>query len=472
MNILKMIVFSSIVFFLVVGVSSAEDLNSSDGLISQEGDGSFSDLQNLINQAPENSTITLSRDYISNNGDFSEGIVINKPLSINGNNHVIDAKSKSRIFNIVSSDVVLNDIVFVNGKTNLNGGAIYYSQGGTINNCTFKNNIAHYGGAVFSRHSSLINNSVFADNSAVSGGAIYQYESNVYDSRFVNNFADKFGGAIYQTDSNVYSSTFEGNNVPFENFMDYPDTIYGYGGAIFQKSSNVSDSTFINNNGFNGGAIQQVGSNVFNSVFSGNNAVDAGAVKQYGNSTIHNSTFADNSALANGGAVQQMEGSEVYSSSFLRNSASYGGAIDQSEYSNVYDSAFEDNSAEYYGGAIDQSQGSNVYGSSFVNNYAKQHGGAIAQRDDSDAYDCTFEGNSAGYGCDNICNLSNHTDFIQSDDPIDDDPFYASGTDDDYEARDADDKLIDAEGKNSTGNPLGLFTLCLFVLVATIRKNI
>lgn len=60
--------------------------------------GTFTDLQKKINDADADSTITLENDYKYNSGFSSEGISINKTLTINGNGHVIDALGQSRIF--------------------------------------------------------------------------------------------------------------------------------------------------------------------------------------------------------------------------------------------------------------------------------------------------------------------------------------------------------------------------------------
>ena len=53
--------------------------------------GTFTDLQEKINDADVGSTITLENDYKYNSGFSTEGISINKTLTINGNGHIIDA---------------------------------------------------------------------------------------------------------------------------------------------------------------------------------------------------------------------------------------------------------------------------------------------------------------------------------------------------------------------------------------------
>ena len=67
-----------------------------------------------IDGADEGSTILLENNYIYDFGFSTDGISINKTLTINGNGYVIDALGQSRIFNVNSASVTLNDIVFKN----------------------------------------------------------------------------------------------------------------------------------------------------------------------------------------------------------------------------------------------------------------------------------------------------------------------------------------------------------------------
>ncbi|WP_458404208.1 hypothetical protein [Methanobrevibacter sp.] len=424
MDILKLFVICSTVFLLTLSVSSASDLNDTDAIL-QSDSGSFNELQNLIDESPENSILNLTKDYFSDNKDFPEGIVIKKPLTVNGNDHVIDANFNSRIFKISSSGVVLNNIKFVNGKTDSSGGAVYSRNGGTINNCIFENNFAKY-----------------------------------------------WGGAVYQINGNVYNSTFINNSVPKGDVLGPKNLVLGYGSAIYQENSNVFNSTFIKNAGFDGGAIEQKSSGIYNSVFVNNWALDGGAVKQYDGSTIHKSVFIDNGypdddflTAGYGGAVLQFRNSTVYDSIFIHNFASFGGAVNQREYSAVYNSTFVNNAADY-GGAIFQEENSNVYDSSFVNNTA-EHGGAIHRTDNSNVYNSTFENNHAKFGCNDICtdyhqNQSDNTDENDTD-SYDDSGKYDGDSDNGQ-------KIAELKSKDNTGNPLGLLALVFLVLITRIKK--
>lgn len=63
-----------------------------DEILSEKDDGTFTALQNKIDNAAEGSTITLENDYIYNKGFGTKGINISKSLTINGNGHLLMEK--------------------------------------------------------------------------------------------------------------------------------------------------------------------------------------------------------------------------------------------------------------------------------------------------------------------------------------------------------------------------------------------
>ena len=78
-------------------------------------DQTFTDLQTIIDNADENTVIELDSDYsFDENEDFT--ITVYKTITINGNNHILDGKNKTRIMEIASSKVILNNIIFKNGN--------------------------------------------------------------------------------------------------------------------------------------------------------------------------------------------------------------------------------------------------------------------------------------------------------------------------------------------------------------------
>ena len=110
--------------------------------------GTFQDLQDKIDNAISG-TLDLPYDFAFTPelGDTAtEGIVIDKDLTINGNGYTISGNNAARIFVIdVFATVNLEDIVFANGAADY-GGAIYAAGILNVDNCTFINNTAAVAG--------------------------------------------------------------------------------------------------------------------------------------------------------------------------------------------------------------------------------------------------------------------------------------------------------------------------------------
>jgi len=266
------------------------------------------------------------------------------------------------------------------------GGAV--STAGNISNSTFSNNSASssssdaytssyasasaYGGAVSTAGN--ISNSTFSNNSASSsssgddadahGGAV-STAGNISNSTFSNNSASSrssynayaSGGAV-STASNISNSTFRNNSAfsSSSSLSSYGDA-NAYGGAMYQINT-VFQSNFIDNtvtalgpNGATlrpyGGAIQKVTS-IVDSNFSGNTGDFGGAV----NNAIYisNSTFTDNSAGNDGGAIyNNSSASAITNSLFSKNTATKGGAI---SHGTVVNCTVAENTASESGGGF------------------------------------------------------------------------------------------------------------------------
>ena len=96
---------------------SGEDTLSvslSEDELSAKDAGTFTALQEKINNAGAGSTIYLENDYKYDQGFSSDGIVINHKITIDGNGHTIDALGKSRVFDI-DAYLELKNINFING---------------------------------------------------------------------------------------------------------------------------------------------------------------------------------------------------------------------------------------------------------------------------------------------------------------------------------------------------------------------
>ena len=193
-------------------------------LISEGNSGTFTELQANITQATQGSTLTLNKNYEYDSGFNIEGIVINKSITIDGNGFKIDAQGKSRIFKIPAENVILKNIIFINGNTDEYGGAVYFSRAGTVTNCNFVDNkaIGDYG----------------------YGGAICIERGAVTNCNFTGNSAGRGGGAIEMTYGTV------GN-------CNFTDNTANEGGAFRSNSGNVSNCHFIDNAANVGGAVSQ-----------------------------------------------------------------------------------------------------------------------------------------------------------------------------------------------------------------------
>ena len=347
--------------------------------------GSFSELQEIIDNTPAGGSVNLTKDYIFAYGD--NDIDINKSITIIGNGHVIDAFNSDdfiryRIFNIQSDNVTLKNITFTNGMSgdDFGGGAITsYGNNAIISDCNFidnklpswMNDVSKGGAISISGNNTLINGCYFKQNSMSSlvatmlGGAIYcDGNLNIINSVFEDNGVFDFeygsgsGGAIYCTDDlAVINSTFISNRV----------SSYGaVGGAIYSPGSvYISDSIFIDNSvsgvSAEGGAINAAIVYVNGSVFEHNDVsgyhrdseylYSVGGAISSDEVNICNSNFTSNSASSEdknypsmGGAVHSSGICNVEGSIFINNSADKGESIwAYKAFSNVTNSTFTNN---------------------------------------------------------------------------------------------------------------------------------
>ena len=291
-------------------------------IIGADGIGTFSELQKEIDNVG-NGSLNLTRDYQWDSNFTGYGITINKPITINGNGHYIDASGKIRIFELkAKSDMILNNITFKNGNTDGCGGAInvwYDLSNSSFTNLNFINNTAaDNGGAIRFRYSSTNNtfeNITFENNTdKKNGGALYigaKSLSNTFTNvDFINNLAKSNGGALYIKETST-SDTFE--HVTFEN-----NTVSTTDAGAINFHGKVDGATFnyvsfINNRAEKnvGGAINidaGITNSVFNSSFFFDNAAKTGGALgitgTISSLTFENTLFLNNTALEDdGGAI-------------------------------------------------------------------------------------------------------------------------------------------------------------------------
>ena len=375
----------------------------------------FTDLQNAIGLVT--GTLTLNQNIAmtaKEAANFTNGITINKDITIDGKGHTIDAKNLGRIFSIGEGfTVTLTNATLINGRA-VEGGAIYNDGSLTLSDVKLSDNAADgYGGAVFNNGELVVSDSVFDSNDVLNRGSAS---------------VDYGGAAIYNWyDGNL---TVSGSNFT-NNIKNYKNGDNLVGAITTIGNATVSGSNFVNNSGRWGGAISATGAElrknsstltVSNTIFKDNSALYAGAVYIWGsNYNIADCVFDNNTAFGkgnmtpnnnNGGALVVSQVSRfnepitgtISSSKFTNNKAQYGGAAYFNKgFVTITDSVFENNVATAEGGAVDFSHASvkdlvvSINNSSFVGNKAPV-AGAIFTNVDSKITNSNFTKNTASKG--------------------------------------------------------------------------
>ena len=375
----------------------------------------FTDLQNAIGLVT--GTLTLNQNIAmtaKEAANFTNGITINKDITIDGKGHTIDAKNLGRIFSIGEGfTVTLTNATLINGRA-VEGGAIYNDGSLTLSDVKLSDNAADgYGGAVFNNGELVVSDSVFDSNDVLNRGSAS---------------VDYGGAAIYNWYDGVL--TVSGSNFT-NNIKNYKNGDRLVGAITTIGNATVIGSNFVNNAGRWGGAISATGAElrknsstltVSNTIFKDNSALYAGAVYIWGsNYNIADCVFDNNTAFGkgnmtpnnnNGGALVVSQVSRfnepitgtISGSKFTNNKAQYGGAAYFNKgFVTITDSVFENNVATAEGGAVDFSHASvkdlvvSINNSSFVGNKAPV-AGAIFTNVDSKITNSNFTKNTASKG--------------------------------------------------------------------------
>ena len=368
----------------------------------------FTDLQNAIGLVT--GTITLNQNVAmtaKEAADFTNGITINKDITIDGKGHTIDAKNLGRIFNIGEGfTVTLTNATLINGKAD-KGGAIYNDGSLTLSDVKLSDNAADsYGGAVFNNGHLVVGNSVFESNDIVNRGSAS---------------VDYGGAAIYNWYDGVL--TVSGSNFT-NNIKNYKNGDRLVGAIATIGDATISDSYFVNNTGRWGGAISTAGYllagddvntlTVSGSTFKENGGLYGAGIFVAGSDfTVSDCVFDKNSAFGkgdmtpnnnNGAAIVVTDTGKditgiITDSNFTNNKAHFSGAVDICEGKiTIKNSIFVNNSAEYCAGAIAVDSQINkpaveIINSKFDSNSA-EYGGAIYNYYNLTVVDSTFTNNS------------------------------------------------------------------------------
>jgi hypothetical protein len=313
------------------------------------------------------------------------------------------------ITNTANSEITIDNTTF-----NANGGiwnagqesagAIWNQDNGVvkITSSSFLGNLAYYrGGAIVNGGMLTIADSTFQRNFTLDmGGAMLNSGLvMIYRTTFADQESWNWAGAIANgRDMRIYDSLFTGNT-------SWDGAALLNGGDLY-----ISGSTFSKNHSDYNGSISNNGRlEVVGSTFHHNQGDSGAAIfNQYrdGNVFIYNSTFSDNEALTQGGAIANLEPARltVENSTFTGNVArgygtytSEGGAIYNGSVATITFSTISGNRAQIGGGLFNlnasYAQGTmNVKGTIVANNPAAISGGDCAGVMISQGYNLESDG--------------------------------------------------------------------------------
>ena len=432
------VVGSALLFLLIIGASSAADIDINN-------DGTFSDVQNGINQAQSGDTIYLNNHTFTGSGSeisvaggwFSNKDKITIDGSINPNKggtgnemSTLDAKSSSRVFNIGASSITLKNIIITNGKysgRDANGAGVYSSGSNLVlENCVISNCEASSSSrgdvhsALYSENTvtlsrcTLVNNKATSTYNTVTNSYVVRtasFDGSMTDCIVRDNYVSSIGAMAIGI-TIVGSSSNKVSNTKFMN--NYATSTNGNAfGAALQVLGTVSNCTFEYNqansdvnNSHAGALCFRPGSTVYNCTFIGNIAYRGAATTFHASGELKDCIFINNTATGFGGAISTgYDGTtgqnvKISNSYFEGNAAPIGGAI--TTHGNditVDNSTFLSNKAADNGGAIYVvDDGIAVLNSNFGNNSAKNYAGAIYVKGNNvKIQNATFVNNSAHF---------------------------------------------------------------------------
>ena len=432
------VVGSALLFLLIIGASSAADIDINN-------DGTFSDVQNGINQARSGDTIYLNNHTFTGSGSeisvaggwFSNKDEITIDGSINPNKggtgnemSTLDAKSSSRVFNIGASSITLKNIIITNGKysgRDANGAGVYSSGSNLVlENCVISNCEASSSSrgdvhsALYSENTvtlsrcTLVNNKATSTYNTVTNSYVVRtasFDGSMTDCIVRDNYVSSIGAMAIGI-TIVGSSSNKVSNTKFMN--NYATSTNGNAfGAALQVLGTVSNCTFEYNqansdvnNSHAGALCFRPGSTVYNCTFIGNIAYRGAATTFHASGELKDCIFINNTATGFGGAISTgYDGTtgqkvKISNSYFEGNAAPIGGAI--TTHGNditVDNSTFISNKAADDGGAVYVvDDGITVLNSNFGNNSAKNYAGAIYVKGNNvKIQNATFVNNSAHF---------------------------------------------------------------------------
>lgn len=428
-----------ILFFSIIILAPIHAQDNNDTAIPDNSSAkTYMDLYNQINDTSDE-VLNLNESYKYNSsldGNLNDGVVISKNISIVGHNNAsIDGSGLVRLITVESNcRVILENLTFINGFSNDNGGGIFLKANSSLilRNCIFKNNTVYNsnGGAIYAcKYTDIeIHGSTFTDNTAIResdlvweefkkgmGSAICQsIGSNlkIYDSIIKNNIAYlstvlliSYNDVTYDLSKLFIKNSLFENNTSFSSGVVYLDEL-GKGEII--------DSVFRYNNITNHSGVLVLDASLYalvqNCSFENNYATNGGVmhIKLYeqspANVSIVDCNFTNNVAKQQGGAIYSNRGIvEIINSRFENNTCSgNGGAIIATKGSiTTINSSFINNSANRGGALYLTCEDICLDSTSFTNNIASDYGGAVYSKTENvTCLNCSYINNKASKGND------------------------------------------------------------------------
>jgi len=279
-------------------VGNAVDDNT---VLNNDEPSNFSQIQDKIDNANEGDTIFLDGKTYFGDGDE---IFVDKSITIIGGANesdtslaTLDAKGLSRIMNIVSDNVVIKGITFMNGREGYAGAILWDGDDGSLSDSVFINNTALMAGALeWDGDNGNMVNTIFYNNSAkmIAGAVYWEGDNSILDkNQFFENHANLYSGALFIVGENsiLKNSHFNSNRADLA-------------GAVMIASINLTctENEFINNSATYAGAIFSMGNiTIENNRFKKNSAKLGSVIWAF----FGNQTFSNN-------VVESLDGSAAY----------------------------------------------------------------------------------------------------------------------------------------------------------------
>lgn len=141
--------------------------------------------------------IILSSDIVFDENDSGCIIIDVDDIVIDGNRHIIDAKSQSQIFKITARNVTIKNLIFKHGLAD-DGGAVLNEGEAEIVQCTFSFNEAiNCGGAIANMSDLKVSECSFNINESSKGGAIANFADGEVEGCIFTDNASMIAGAVF-----------------------------------------------------------------------------------------------------------------------------------------------------------------------------------------------------------------------------------------------------------------------------------